>query len=67
MTRRGPKCRGCGKRIGNHEPDLMLRCLDSEARRYYHERCFASAYAKVSASGPDAWVLTHRHVNAGLN
>jgi hypothetical protein len=68
MTRREtPKCKGCGRRIPKHEPDLMLRRLDGEARRYYHERCIASAYAKVSASRPDAWVLTHRHVSAEAN
>ena len=67
MTRRGPKCKGCGKRIPDHEPDVQLRRLDGDARRFYHTACIASAYAKVQRSRPDAWVLTHRHLDAGLN
>ncbi|MDP8974692.1 MAG: hypothetical protein M3N45_16360 [Actinomycetota bacterium] len=55
----------CGRRIPKHEPDLMLRRLDGDARRYYHERCIVVVFAAVSGSKPDAWILTHRHVNAG--
>jgi hypothetical protein len=61
------KCAACGKRIRDHEPDLVLQDLDNGSRdRYYHTRCGAAAYA-AAAERPSAYLLTVRHVEEVVN
>ncbi len=62
-TRSRIRCASCGKRIRDHEPDLVLRNLDDEGGRprFYHTRCGGAAYA-AATDGPSVYVLTVRHV-----
>jgi hypothetical protein len=66
MSRSRVKCAGCGKRIPTSEPDLVLRKDGSEARRFYHERCFVAARRRVLAT-PDLWFMTHRYIDGRTN
>ncbi len=64
----GPKikCAACGKRIPDHEPDVVLRRLEGGLRRYYPTRCTGSALALITEA-PDAWCMTVRHVEELAN
>ena len=66
MSRSRVKCAACNKRIPDHEPDVMLRRLDGERRRYYHTRCTEAALGLV-AGAPNAWLMTVRHVEEMAN
>jgi hypothetical protein len=60
------RCAACKKRIAVSEPDVELRRLDGEQRRYYHTRCTAAALELVSEA-PDVWVMGVRHVEEMAN
>jgi hypothetical protein len=60
------KCSGCGKRIPHSEPDLVLRRDGTEARRFYHERCFGAAQ-RLTLAKPDLWFMTHRYIDGRAN
>jgi hypothetical protein len=65
----GPKkirCAACKKLIPDHEPDVEVRRLDSEQRRYYHTRCAAAALQLVTQA-PDVWIMGVRHVEEMAN
>ena len=59
-------CAACKKRIPESEPDVELRRLDGEQRRYYHTRCTAAALELVSGA-PDVWIMGVRHVEEMAN
>ncbi len=66
-TKSKTKCAACGRRIRDHEPDLVLRDLDNGGRaRYFHTRCGGAAYAAVMDS-PSVYALTVRHVEEVAN
>jgi len=67
MRRDTPRCSACKKRIPRSETDTVLRRLDSERKRFYHSRFLPAALEKIQAGDPDAWILTFRHVDAGMN
>jgi hypothetical protein len=48
---KGIKCADCGGRIPASESDIVLRKLDSEKLRFYHERC-AGSMQKFMLSNP---------------
>jgi hypothetical protein len=60
------RCAACKKRIPDHEPDVVLRRLDGEQRRYYHTRCTGAALELVTKT-PDAWRMTVRHIEEMAN
>jgi len=60
------RCAACKKRIPDHEPDVEVRRLDSEQRRYYHTRCTGAAL-KLVVETPDVWRMTVRHVEEMAN
>ena len=60
------RCAACKKRIAASEPDVELRRLDDEQRRYYHTRCTAAALELVSGA-PEVWVMSVRHVEEMAN
>ncbi len=60
------RCAACKKRIPDHEPDVELRRLDSERRRYYHTRC-TSAALQLMTEAPDVWIMSVRHVEEMAN
>jgi hypothetical protein len=68
-TKSKVKCAACGKRIRDHEPDLVLRNLDDESARprYFHTRCGAAAYAVAIDADPALWRMTVRHVEEMAN
>jgi hypothetical protein len=66
MSRPKIRCSACGKRIPDHEPDVVLRQLDSERHRYYHTRCTGEALELVTEA-PRAWLMTVRHVEEMAN
>ena len=69
-TRRKTRCSACGRRVRDHEPDLVLRNMDEEnpRPRYYHTRCGGAALDIVaSAAEPAVWRLTVRSVEGGAN
>ena len=67
MSRSKINCAACGKRIRDHQSDLVLRDLDNGGQdRYYHTTCAAAAYA-VAAQRPAVYRLTHRYVEGSLN
>jgi hypothetical protein len=65
----GTRCDSCGKRIRDHEPNLVLRNLAEGAARprYYHTRCGASVYTVAVDGEPALWRLTVRHVEEVAN
>ena len=65
-TRPKIRCAACKKRIPAHEPDVVLRRLDSESRRYYHTRCTSAALELVTEA-PDVWIMSVRHVEELAN
>ena len=66
MSRARVKCTHYKRRIGNHEPDLVLHDLNRGGRdRYYHERCSNAAYAATES--PGLYKLILRHVEAIAN
>jgi hypothetical protein len=70
LKTKGIRCSGCGARIPDSEPDVVLRKLDSGTSlpRYYHQRkrC-AGKMQKYMLTHPDVWRVTHRHVDEGMN
>jgi hypothetical protein len=60
------RCAACKRRIPDHEPDVELRRLDDEQRRYYHTRCTSAALLLVT-DAPDVWVMSVRHVEELAN
>jgi hypothetical protein len=60
------RCAACKKRIPDHEPDVEVRRLDSEQRRYYDTRCTSAALQLVTEA-PDVWVMSVRHVEEMAN
>ncbi len=61
------KCTACGKRIHDHETDLVLWRLGSSERRYYHTRCGSAVYKRILGENPDVWRLTVRHAAVEAN
>jgi len=61
MSRPKIKCAACKKRIPDSEPDVLLRRLDDERRRYYQTRCTGAALELVTKA-QKAWLMTVRHV-----
>jgi hypothetical protein len=54
------RCSGCGKKVRDHEPDLILHPSEGLGPlRYYHVRCGAVALSIVAAT-PAAWKLALR-------
>jgi hypothetical protein len=68
MARTRIKCAGCGGRIRDHEPDLVLCDLEGGNRRprYFHTRCGEAAYA-AAMGGTGLYRLTVRHVEGVAN
>lgn len=66
MSRTGTKCAGCKQRIPDHEPDVVLRRLDGERRRYYHTRCTGVALELVTEA-PEVWIMAVRHIEEVAN
>jgi hypothetical protein len=66
MSRPEIKCAACKKRIPDSEPDVLLRRLDDERRRYYHTRCTGAALELVT-NAQKAWLMTVRHVEERAN
>jgi hypothetical protein len=66
MSRPGTKCAACKKRIPDHEPDVMLRRLEGDLRRYYHTRCTGAALELVTEAS-EAWLMTVRHIEEVAN
>jgi hypothetical protein len=66
MSRPKIKCAACKKRIPESEPDVVLRQLDGDLRRYYHTRCTGAALELVTAA-PEVWLMTVRHVEELAN
>jgi hypothetical protein len=67
VSRSRVKCHHCRQRIANHEPDLVLRDLDSVGKpRYFHTMCGHAAYSTAAAK-PSAYVLTVRHIEEVAN
>jgi hypothetical protein len=64
--KRGPRCAACHGRIPDHEPDYMLTDVETQRRTFYHERCVAKAYEKVTSAAA-VHVLTHRYVEEMAN
>jgi hypothetical protein len=60
------RCAACKKRISKSEPDVELRRLDDEQRRYYHTRCTLAALELV-AGAPEVWIMSVRHVEEIAN
>jgi hypothetical protein len=60
------RCAACKKRIPDHEPDVELRRLDGEQRRYYHMR-WTSAALELVTEAPEVWLMTVRHVEEMAN
>lgn len=60
------RCASCKKRIGAHEPDLVLEDLASGKPRYFHVRCEGAA-GVMALERPGAYVLTIRYVDAQRN
>jgi hypothetical protein len=60
------RCGACQKRIPDHEPDVEVRRLDSEQRRYYHTRCTSAALELVTEA-PEVWIMSVRHVEEMAN
>ena len=64
------KCAACGKRIRDHQPDLVLRSLSDgdrpEESKHFHTGCGDAAFAAVAAK-PAVYTLTIRHVEGALN
>ncbi len=60
------RCAACGKRVRDHEPDLVLQDLDGGPKRFFHTRCGGAAYAAV-AEKLGGYLLTVRHVEAEAN
>lgn len=64
-----PKCMGCDKPILKQEPDVELKEIGETGfgkAVYYHPKCAAGAYVMVMLE-PGAWLITHRHVDEGMN
>jgi hypothetical protein len=59
-------CAACQERIPDHEPDVELRRLDGEQRRYYHTRCTSDALELVTEA-PEVWIMSVRHVEEMAN
>ena len=68
MSRRKvTRCAACGRRIKNHEPELILRDLNNGGwDRYYHTTCGGAAYA-AAAHKPALYRLTVRHIEGAMN
>jgi hypothetical protein len=66
VSRSRIKCAACRKRIPESEPDIVLRRLEGDVRRYYHTRCTGAALELVTET-PDAWHMTVRHVEEMAN
>ncbi len=69
-TKLKTRCSACGKRVRDHEPDIVLRNMDEEnpRPRYYHTRCGGAALDIVaSAADPAVWRLTVRSVGGESN
>jgi hypothetical protein len=66
MSQSRIKCAACKKRIPESEPDVVLRQLDINLRRYYHTRCTGAALQLVT-DAPDVWVMSVRHVEELAN
>jgi hypothetical protein len=66
MSGRVIRCAACKKRIRGHEPDVELRRLDGEQRRYYHTRCTGAALELVTEA-PEVWLMSVRHVEEMAN
>ena len=60
-TKKRPRCASCGRRIREHQSDLILEDVAGGKRRYYHAGCCAAAYA-LATERPSAYLLTVRHV-----
>ena len=61
------KCAACRKRVHDHEPDLVLQCLDGSGQpRYFHTRCGVAAYAAAMKSR-SLHPLTVRHIEEVAN
>jgi hypothetical protein len=63
------KCAGCGRRIPDSVPDVMVRKLDQEhKRRFYHQKptCMGAAKALL-LSDPTVWRITFRHIDPEAN
>jgi hypothetical protein len=60
------RCAACKTRITDHEPDVELRRLDDEQRRYYHTRCTSDALELVTEA-PEVWIMSVRHVEEMTN
>ena len=66
-SRKVTKCAACGKRIRDHQPDLVLQDLDRGGHpRYFHTTCGGAAYS-AAARKPALYHLTVRHVEGALN
>lgn len=66
MSGRVIRCAACKKRIRGHEPDVELRRLDGEQRRYYHTRCTSDAL-ELAMEAPEVWIMSVRHVEEKAN
>ena len=69
-AKRKVRCSACGKRVRDHEPDVVLRNMDEEnpRPRYFHTACGPAAIDIVaSAAEPAVWRLTVRSVEGGAN
>jgi hypothetical protein len=62
------QCAACGKRIRDHQSDLILEDLEDDRGRprYFHSRCGAAAYA-AAAQEPVLYRLTHRYIEGVMN
>ncbi len=58
--RKNPRCAGCGKRLSENEPDVVLRQLHGNQAggvlRRYHPSCQATAL-KLFEEAPETWVM----------
>jgi hypothetical protein len=66
MSGRVIRCAACKKGIPGHEPNVELRRLDGEQRRYYHTRCTGAALELVTKA-PEVWLMSVRHVEEMAN
>ena len=68
---RGITCSGCGRRISENQPDLVLRKLDAGTflPRYYRQRpgCTSSMQQFMMSSPTEVWRITHRGIDPEVN
>ncbi len=61
------RCASCNKKVGRHEPDIVLVDIATGEKRFYHERCGPAAYSAAFAARPAVVRVVHRYADPEAN